>query len=88
MLKISDSNIWSRDIVVPANKEIPYRYLVYAVDPATENIHVRRWETHMEPRKVSGDQSSTSPASSSPKDVPDIDTFGDIAGVEKIDRGW
>lgn len=87
MFKISDSNVWSRDIVVPANKEIPYRYLVYAVDPATENIHVRRWETHLEPRKASVDQSSTSTASSSPK-VPDIDTFGDIAGVEKIDRGW
>lgn len=90
MLQISDSNIWSRDIVVPANKEIPYRYLVCSVDPATENIHVRRWETHLELRKISVDQSSTSPASSSPKasSVPDIDTFGDISGIEKMDRGW
>lgn len=55
---------------------------------------MRRWETHLEPRKISADQPSTSAivpqelSPTSPKDVPDIDTFGDIAGVEKVDRGW
>lgn len=73
----------------------------------TERIHVRRWETHLNPRQISADQGevaqiesesspvstavpkqTSSPTTSSKTDVPDIDTFGDINGVEKIDRGW
>lgn len=95
-----DSNIWSRAIYVPANQEIPYRYLIYTVDPITGNIHVRRWETHLNPRKISADRidvtADTETSSSSKQQSPstatkpqkDIDTFGDINGEEKIDRGW
>lgn len=102
----TDSNIWSRDVYIPANKDVPYRYLICAVDPMTENIHVRRWETHLNPRQISADhgevteiESKLSPVAetavpkpSSPStlkiNIPDIDTFGDINGLEKIDRGW
>lgn len=51
---------------------------------------MKRWETHLTPRKISaylvdtigdGDTSKSST-------IGDIDTFGDINGVEKIDRGW
>lgn len=102
---LADTNIWSREISVPDNKDIPYRYLICTIDPMTENVHVRRWETHLVPRLVSAytqhdhripTNGSTVPqdasASTSSVDMVetknDIDTFGDIAGVEKIDRGW
>lgn len=107
LLLILDSNIWSRDVYVPENQVIPYRYLICSVDPMTENVHVRRWETHLNPRQIlAGSEEVTqietetvpvadtttakpsgSPSTSSVK-TPDIDTFGDINGLEKIDRGW
>lgn len=105
-LSIIDTNVWSRDVYVPPNQVIPYRYLICSVDPTTENVHVRRWETHLNPRQILADpeevtqidaestpvaeamaKSSGSPSTSSSK-TPDIDTFGDIDGLEKIDRGW
>lgn len=79
------------------------------MDPITENVHVRRWETHLNARQISADhgevtqinsesspvaevsvpKQSSSPGSPSLKNgVPGIDTFGDINGLEKIDRGW
>lgn len=83
---------------------MPYRYLICTLDTISGNIHVRRWETHLVPREVAafphdesivsdghdgtaadGDASNIRPRSTQ---APDIDTFGDIAGVEKIDRGW
>lgn len=102
---VIDSNIWSRDVYLPANQDIPYRYLICSVDPMTENVHVRRWETHLNPRQISADnpdevkqiETETTPVdettatplgSPSTSKTPDIDTFGDINGLEKIDRGW
>lgn len=88
----SDSNIWSRAIWIPAQRDIIYRYLICAVDPVTENRHVRRWETHLNPRKISADhdeQLAKGSATASGSEAPaDIDTFGDVNGEEKIDRGW
>lgn len=62
----------------------------------TGNVHVRRWETHLIPRTISAyhDERDTQTASSSNTSdstafiKSGIDTFGDIHGVEKIDRGW
>lgn len=99
----ADTNIWSREISVPDNKDIPYRYLICTIDPMTENVHVRRWETHLAPRIIlayTHDHRMTTNGMTVQPDVSastsiagtetkiDIDTFGDIAGVEKIDRGW
>lgn len=87
--------MWSRDIYVPANQVIPYRYLICSVEPITENVHVRRWETHLEPRQIlanpENDKTTDTvpkPAGSPSTSAPDMDTFGDINGLEKIDRGW
>lgn len=104
---ILDSNIWSRDVYIPVNQVVPYRYFICSVEPITENVHVRRWETHFNPRQISADHGEVtqidsesspvaeavpkqpnSPSKSSSSNVPGIDTFGDINGVEKIDRGW
>lgn len=103
---VVDSNVWSRDVYVPANQVIPYRYLICSVEPITENVHVRRWETHFNPRQILAnpeevtqtESNTTLVAENMPKSsggspstsstTPDIDTFGDINGLEKIDRGW
>lgn len=65
------------------NTEIVYRYFISANDPTTEEVHVRKWETHMTPRKV---------APIAHAETLDrmgcFDTFGEINGVTKIDRGW
>lgn len=39
---------------------------------------MRRWETHPDPRQISADCVENSV----------VDTFGDINGVKKVDRGW
>lgn len=88
-----DSNIWSRAIWIPAHREIPYRYLISSLEPLTENVHVRRWETHLIPRRISADQDDRPPndhagAIIDTSTPTDTDTFGDINGEEKIDRGW
>lgn len=73
-----DSNNWVASVAIPRDREIHYRYLVCAVDPTTENVIVRRWETHLAPRVIPelGDTSESH------------DIFGDVNGVIKIDRGW
>lgn len=103
-----DSNIWSRDVYVPEHQIIPYRYFICSVDPMTENVHIRRWETHLNPRQIPADhpdevtqietettpvddttaKPAGSPSTSSSSKTLGIDTFGDINGLEKIDRGW
>lgn len=86
---------------------VPYRYLIFSIDPITENIHVRRWETHLILRQISADhdevtqiesesspvaeavpKQNSSPSASSKLSDTGIDTYGDIDGVEKNDRGW
>lgn len=92
----ADTDYYSREIQIPMYKDIVYRYLICTIDPISGNVHVRRWETHLIPRKISADHdetdtqaANTSNASDSKTIIKsDIDTFGDINGVEKIDRGW
>uniref|UniRef100_A0A336KEV4 CSON008817 protein n=1 Tax=Culicoides sonorensis TaxID=179676 RepID=A0A336KEV4_CULSO len=64
-------NIWSIEVDLPSNKEIRYRYLICSVDPHTEEIHIRQWETHIEPRVV--------PSSASAPDV-----YGDITPLNLL----
>lgn len=64
---------------IPDKKSIQYRFFIYSKDPNSNHIHVRRWETHLKPREV--------PAYSSEEAI-DINTFGDINGLEKRDNGW
>lgn len=48
------------------------------MDPLTQNVLVRRWETHLTPRKLTFENDQTGC----------MDTFGYNDGIEKIDRGW
>lgn len=73
------TNIWSNAICIPRDSDISYRYLQCSLDPITKNVYVRRWETHLKPRTVHAyddDKTAT------------VDTFGEINGIEKVDRGW
>lgn len=42
-------------------------------------MHVRRWETHLKPRAILIDNAHSSASD---------DIFGEINGIEKIDKGW
>lgn len=75
---ISDTNIWSNEITLPIAKDIKYRYFVRSSDASSEQIHIRKWETHLNPRQINAYAELTSA----------IDTFGEVNGLEKIDYGW
>lgn len=75
------SNKWSVTVSIPRDRTVEYRYFVCAVDPATEKVIVRRWETHFTPRQILPDAKDD--ASTNCRDV-----FGVIDDCEKIDRGW
>lgn len=66
---------------IPKDVEIEYRYFIASVDPSDESgsVHVRRWETHLNPRRIPKDE----------EQAPNVvDHFGVLDGVEKFDKGW
>ncbi|XP_058820289.1 glycerophosphocholine phosphodiesterase GPCPD1 isoform X1 [Topomyia yanbarensis] len=73
-------NIWCLEIDLPDNIVVSYRYLICSIDPNSENVHVRRFETHITPRAI--------PVNSTPDMDSKIDTLGDIDGTIKLDKGW
>lgn len=85
-LSTDNGNIWSIEVNLPSNKEIRYRYTICSIDPQTEEIHVRQWETHIEPRCVPYNNEESLEL----QRVEDnkVDVYGDINGEIKLDRGW
>lgn len=73
-----DTDIWSIEVSLPISKDIKYRYFVCSSDKVSEHIHIRRWETHLNPRQINAYDEVTSV----------MDTFGEVKGLEKIDSGW
>ncbi|XP_023308663.1 glycerophosphocholine phosphodiesterase GPCPD1 [Lucilia cuprina] len=80
MNKDEDSNVWSVQVSIPRDRATEYRYLVCAIEPTTEKYLVRRWETHLEARKI--------PELDEEFDNANTDVFGELNGVERVDRGW
>ncbi|XP_053691424.1 glycerophosphocholine phosphodiesterase GPCPD1 [Sabethes cyaneus] len=78
-----NTNVWCLEIALPHNIAVSYRYLICSIDPISENVHVRRFETHITPRKIPSDS-----ASSTAEQEAKIDTLGDIEGSVKLDKGW
>ncbi|XP_030383464.1 glycerophosphocholine phosphodiesterase GPCPD1 [Scaptodrosophila lebanonensis] len=78
----NDGNVWTADVCIPRHCSTEYRYMVCAVDPSTEQLMVRRWETHLKPRRVL--ELDAQPQTLQQSE----DTFGCINGVQKVDRGW
>lgn len=69
------------DVSIPKDVEAEYRYFIASIDPLDESasVHVRKWETHLEPRKISKNE----------EQAPNVvDHFGVRDGVEKVDKGW
>lgn len=77
-LIIDDESIWESVIDLPSDRVVCYRYLIVSVEPTTEITHIRSWETHLEPREVKLVAAENNK----------VDTYGDVDGVEKIERGW
>ncbi|XP_055539673.1 glycerophosphocholine phosphodiesterase GPCPD1 [Wyeomyia smithii] len=73
-------NVWCIEINLPQNTAVSYRYLICSIDPSSENVHVRRFETHITPRSVPNDSTTIQETR--------IDTLGDIEGSVKLDKGW
>lgn len=64
---------------IPCTEIVEYRYFIASKDPSCEieEVHVRKWETHFNPRTVPRDAETSA-----------VETFGVVNGVEKLDRGW
>ena len=75
-------NLWTIELALPGDVSIPFRYFIASIDPCSQNeaVHVRQWESHLEPRVI--------PSGMDLQTNPDYDTFGTVKGVEKIDKGW
>lgn len=73
--------LWSVEVGIQCDTDIEYRYFIASIDPQIGNdmVHVRKWETHLKPRYISKDSESQ---------ISQVDTFGLVQGVEKVDRGW
>lgn len=66
---------------IPCDVDVNYRYFISSIDPSNQSsVHVRKWETHLKPRVV--------PRGSEPQGFSDVETFGIIGGVQKVDKGW
>lgn len=73
--------IWSVEVNIPCDVDVQYRYFISSIDPSNQSsVHVRKWETHLKTRVI--------PQSSEPQAFSDVETFGIINGVQKVDKGW
>lgn len=72
--------MWSSEQDIPSGMNIRYRYFIASIDPTSQAIHVRRWETHLKPRMI--------PLGHAQQDKENSDVFGIVNGIEKIDKGW
>lgn len=66
---------------IPCDVDVNYRYFISSIDPSHQSrVHVRKMETHLKTRCV--------PRGSEEQAMSDVETFGVVEGVEKVDRGW
>lgn len=64
--------------MLPIARDVKYRYFICSSDKSSEHLHIRKWETHLNPRQINAYAELTSVT----------DTFGEVNGSEKIDCGW
>ncbi|XP_070501994.1 glycerophosphocholine phosphodiesterase GPCPD1-like [Chironomus tepperi] len=81
LLSDDGSNTWTLKLNVPSKIEINYRYFIASIDPSnSSNVHVRKWETHLKARCIPAEETLTSDNN--------LETFGVVDGIEKVDKGW
>lgn len=75
-------NIWNLEVNIPCDTDVNFRYFIASIDPShpTDSVHVRRWESHLNTRKI--------PRGNEPQANADTDIFGSVNGIDKIDKGW
>lgn len=82
LAETSVAGVWGGVCDIPAGVDVHYRYSVCIVsgDSSSSRHHilVRSWETELNPRLISGEQT--------PADEPE--TYGLIGSTFKIDKGW
>ncbi|TDG42800.1 hypothetical protein AWZ03_010775 [Drosophila navojoa] len=74
-----DGHVWTAQVYIPRHCDTQYRYVVFGVDAASEQLLVRRWEVQLEPRCIKE-------LDEQPPECQE--TFGCVNGQEKVDRGW
>jgi glycerophosphocholine phosphodiesterase GPCPD1 len=73
--------LWKLNLEVPRNVNVEYRYFIACVDSSSSSsVHVKKWETHLKPRYIASGVDK--------QETCEVDTFGIVNGVEKIDKGW
>ncbi|XP_018318906.1 glycerophosphocholine phosphodiesterase GPCPD1 [Agrilus planipennis] len=75
------SEIWSKIVYVPKDKDCSYRYCVCVIVEEGLQVIVRNWETNLEPRKIRVDAKS-------PTVKEEPQAYGDYDNSCRIDKGW
>lgn len=73
------AQVWTAQVYIARQCATEYRYMVCGVDAASEQLLVRRWEVQLQPRRIAELDEPTGQCQ---------DTFGDVQGKQKVDRGW
>ncbi|KAH8358064.1 hypothetical protein KR084_001517 [Drosophila pseudotakahashii] len=76
--RTSSHKVWTASVEIPQNSSVEYRYFAATVGQSGGVVHIRRWESHVQPRsfnttKLNGNRS---------------DEFGLIGGERQLSRGW
>lgn len=82
LFRAGEENVWAVSVDLPVDTDIPYRYFISANDAGSDEVHVRKWETHLKTRTV-----RAAPLGGGGK-LSSYDTFGELDGQRKVDRGW
>ncbi|XP_058804972.1 glycerophosphocholine phosphodiesterase GPCPD1-like isoform X1 [Phymastichus coffea] len=86
-----EGQVFSQKITLPSDADIQFRYFVAVVclsNNVTKNsaktLIIRKWETHMTPRKIK----KNAPSNFNEETLPDPERFGYHNGYMKVERGW
>ncbi|XP_055916525.1 glycerophosphocholine phosphodiesterase GPCPD1 [Eupeodes corollae] len=76
--QVEGTNSWKKTIGFQQGRIFEYRYFICATNSVSDEVIIRKWETHLQARNVNFGEEATI----------FNDIFGYVNGVEKIDRGW
>lgn len=75
LVRQSSSNLWSKTIAIPLDRDIYFRYCICAISEESKNIYVRQFENNVQPRKLSPNCEETH-------------VFGNYDGKTSVASGW
>ncbi|OWR47314.1 hypothetical protein KGM_214218 [Danaus plexippus plexippus] len=74
---VENTDMWTKTVIIPNTCDVYYRYAICLVNIDTNDIIVRRWETHIHPRVIKETMLH-----------PHTDIFGNNEGIYKVNKGW